>query len=304
MCGVTGLLITDPAAEDDLGRLLVSMVTALSERGPDSAGLAYYNRYDRGTGAPVGEDALRLSLGTDDVVVWGDLAAWVDGSFPDASVEIVGSGAVVTVADAASGDFNAALAEVWPTVHQFGTGHQLTVVKDVGPPTAICERNGMAAWRGHLGIAHTRMATESAVTARHAHPFVPGPDLCIVHNGSFSNHASVRRRLRADGVTFDSDNDSEVAARLLAQRIGLGDSLDEATRWIGKEMDGFFTLVIGTGTGMSVVRDAFACKPAVVAVTSAYVAVASEYRALAGLPDIDRADVFEPQPEEVYTWTL
>ncbi len=299
MCGVTGLLITDPAAEADLGRLLVSMVTSLGERGPDSAGLAYY-----GHGAAASGGTMRLSLGSDDDVDWGDLATWVRASSPGTRVEVLGSGAVVSVPDEASDVLVTGLAESWPAVHVFGTGRQLTVVKDVGPPEAICTRNGVASWSGHLGIAHTRMATESAVTARHAHPFVPGPDLCIVHNGSFSNHASVRRRLRAAGIAFDSDNDSEVAARLLARRIDLGDDLEEATRWVRKEMDGFFTLVMGTDTGMSVVRDAFACKPAVVAVTPSYVAVASEYRALAGLPDIDRADVFEPQPEEVYTWTL
>jgi glutamine phosphoribosylpyrophosphate amidotransferase len=105
------------------------------------------------------------------------------------------------------------------------------------------------------------------------------------------------------GITFDSDNDSEVAARFLARRLSLGDDLEEATRWVMKEMDGFFTLVITTAKEMSVVRDAFACKPAVVAETAAYVAVASEYRALAELPDIGSARVFEPQPEEVYTWS-
>jgi glutamate synthase domain-containing protein 1 len=180
----------------------------------------------------------------------------------------------------------------------------LTVVKDIGRPEDTCRRYGVASWAGHLAVAHTRMATESAVTARHAHPFVPEPDLCVVHNGSFSNHASVRRRLEAGGVRFDSDNDSEVAARLLANRLMAGDDLDEATRWVMKEMDGFFTLVVGSATGMSVVRDAFACKPAAIAVTDAYVAVASEYRALAGLPGVDRAQIFEPQPEVVYTWTL
>jgi glutamine phosphoribosylpyrophosphate amidotransferase len=131
---------------------------------------------------------------------------------------------------------------------------------------------------------------------------VPAADLCVVHNGSFSNHNTVRRSLVAEGVRFDSDNDSEVAARLIARRLEVGDDLEEATRWVMKEMDGFFTLVISTATGMSVVRDAFACKPAVVAETAQYVAVASEYRALAELPGIADADVFEPRPEEVYTW--
>ena len=147
------------------------------------------------------------------------------------------------------------------------------------------------------------MATESAVTVLHSHPFVPARDLCVVHNGSFSNYATVRRHLLDDGVRFDSDNDSEVAARYLASRLQFGDDLEEATRWVMKEMDGFFTLVITSADEMSVVRDAFACKPAVVAETPAYVAVASEYRALAELPGIADAVVFEPHPEEVYTWS-
>ena len=161
----------------------------------------------------------------------------------------------------------------------------------------------MAGWEGYLALAHTRMATESAVTVLHSHPFVPRRDLCVVHNGSFSNYATVRRQLRASGVRFDSDNDSEVAARYLAQRLAEGADLTEATRWVMKEMDGFFTLVISTDDEMSVVRDAFACKPAVVAETAGYIAVASEYRALAELPGIAGAEVFEPQPEEVYTWS-
>ena len=146
------------------------------------------------------------------------------------------------------------------------------------------------------------MATESAVTADHCHPFVPASDLCMVHNGSFSNHASVRRRLEAEGIGFETDNDSEVAARYLAVHLAAGDTLEDSVRWLMKDLDGFFTLVVATADELSVVRDAFACKPAVVAETDAYVAVASEYRALATLPGIDDALVFEPQPEEVHTW--
>ena len=184
-----------------------------------------------------------------------------------------------------------------------GTGRAVTIVKDTGRPEETCARYGIDGWGGYLAVAHTRMETESAVTVLHSHPFAPDPDLCVVHNGSFSNYASVRRRLVAEGVSFDSDNDSEVAARFLAGRLRAGDDLAEATRWVMKEMDGFFTMVITTATAMSVVRDAFACKPAVVAETDGYVAVASEYRALAELPGVEGAHVFEPQPEEVYTWT-
>ncbi|HEX3839212.1 MAG TPA: hypothetical protein VHU85_00325 [Acidimicrobiales bacterium] len=305
MCGVIGLLIRDPALEPELGRMLVPMVEAMAERGPDSSGIALYSRPDPDGRAGVdGAPTTRVSLGTDGTVDWADLAAWVGTRFPTAAVHLWGSGARVDLATSMVGELTESLEEAWPLVHVFGTGSMLTVVKDIGRPEDTCRRYGVESWSGHLAVAHTRMATESAVTARHAHPFVPGPDMCVVHNGSFSNHTSVRRRLQADGVQFDSDNDSEAAARLLAQRLAGGDDLDEATRWVMKEMDGFFTLVVGTATGMSVVRDAFACKPAAIAVTDAYVAVASEYRALAGIPGVEQAQVFEPQPEVVYTWTL
>jgi glutamate synthase domain-containing protein 1 len=303
MCGVIGLLIRDPALEPELGRMLVPMVEALAERGPDSSGIALYSRPDL-RDRPDADSITQVSLGTDGTVDWAGLASWVGARFPAAAVQVSGSGARVDLATSMVGELTEALGETWPVVHVFGAGQMLTVVKDVGRPEDTCRRYGVASWSGHLAVAHTRMATESAVTARHCHPFVPGPDMCVVHNGSFSNHASVRRRLEADGVQFDSDNDSEVAARLLAQRLAGGDALAQATRWVMKEMDGFFTLVVGTPTGMSVVRDAFACKPAAIAVTDAYVAVASEYRALAGLPGVEQAQIFEPQPEVVYTWTL
>ncbi len=147
------------------------------------------------------------------------------------------------------------------------------------------------------------MATESAVTVLHSHPFVPARDLCVVHNGSFSNYATVRRHLLDDGVRFDSDNDSEVAARYLASRLQFGDDLEEATRWVMKEMDGFFTLVITSADEMSVVRDAFACKPAVVAETTA---TWPWPRSTGPWPSCRASPtpiVFEPQPEEVYTWS-
>ena len=305
MCGISGLLIRDPDLEVELGRMLVPMISALADRGPDSSGIALYSRPVMGEGS-AGEETpsiLRVSLGSDEAVPWDDVTDWASSRFSESAIEVFRSGIRIDLVEARADALVSSVREAWPGVHVLGTGRMLTVVKDIGWPADSCRRHVVDSWTGHMAVAHTRMATESAVTALHSHPFVPGPDLSVVHNGSFSNHASVRRRLEAEGVRFDSDNDSEVAARLLARRLQAGDDLDEATRWVMKEMDGFFTLVVGTETGMSVVRDAFACKPAVVAETDAYVAVASEYRALAGLPDVGRARVFEPQPEEVYTWT-
>jgi glutamate synthase domain-containing protein 1 len=299
VCGVVGLLLRDPSLQPRLGELLVPMIEALDERGPDSSGIAVYA--DRpATEVP---PTLRLSLGADEAVDWLALGcSLLEVATSGAEMHRFGAGLVLDLPEASLVPVQERLAEEWPRVRVLGTGWNLRVLKDTGRPTDTCARYGIASWDGYLAVAHTRMATESAVTVLHSHPFVPARDLCVVHNGSFSNYATVRRQLLDDGVRFDSDNDSEVAARYLASRLQFGDDLEEATRWVMKEMDGFFTLVITSADEMSVVRDAFACKPAVVAETPAYVAVASEYRALAELPGIADAVVFEPRPEEVYTW--
>jgi methylamine---glutamate N-methyltransferase subunit A len=305
MCGVVGLLIRDRALETHLGSMLVTMIEALDERGPDSSGIAVYADDQRpepfATPLP---RRIKISLGSDTPVDWNQVGETLSRRFGgDVELRPFGSGMVLEASEAVEDELAMTIASSWPQLRVLGTGLNLRVLKDTGRPTETCARYGVASWEGYLGVAHTRMATESAVTVLHSHPFVPMRDLCVVHNGSFSNYATVRRFLMANGVRFDSDNDSEVAARYLARRLDLGDDLDEATRWVMKEMDGFFTLVITTAGEMSVVRDAFACKPAVVAETEGYVAVASEYRALAELPGIATATVFEPQPEEVYTWS-
>ncbi len=300
MCGVIGLLLRDRSLEPRLGSLLVPMLEALDERGPDSSGIALYADRRSASGPPT----LRVSLGADVPVDWVAVGcSLLDRCPTGAAVQRFGVGLVLDVPEASLEVVHAYLAEQWPDVRVLGSGWKLRVLKDTGRPTDTCARFSVRHWEGYLAIAHTRMATESAVTVLHSHPFVPDRDLCVVHNGSFSNYATMRRCLQDQGIEFDSDNDSEVGARFLATRLAAGDDLEEATRWVMKEMDGFFTLVITSAEGMSVVRDAFACKPAVVAETPGFVAVASEYRALAELPGIADAVVFEPQPEEVYTWT-
>jgi glutamate synthase domain-containing protein 1 len=303
MCGVIGLLIRDPALEPQLGSMLVTMIEALDERGPDSSGIAVYA--DRRLGEELhAVPRVKVSLGSDERVDWSAVAASLETRFGDAvGSSPFGAGLVVDITPEEERGLSTFINERFPDVRTLATGLNLRVLKDTGRPTETCARYGVAGWEGYLAVAHTRMATESAVTVLHSHPFVPTRDLCVVHNGSFSNYATVRRFLMAAGVQFDSDNDSEVAARYLARRLQEGDDLEEATRWVMKEMDGFFTLVISTADELSVVRDAFACKPAVVAETAGYIAVASEYRALAELPGIAAATVFEPRPEEVYTWS-
>ena len=156
--------------------------------------------------------------------------------------------------------------------------------------------------KGSHIIGHTRMATESAVTMAGSHPFSTGADLCLVHNGSLSNHALLRQNLRREGILFETENDSEVAAGYLTWRLRQGDTLAQALDGALKDLDGFFTFAVGTRNGFAVIRDPIACKPAVLAETDDYVAMASEYRAFATLPGIENAKVWEPELATLYVW--
>lgn len=294
MCGIVGLHLKDPVLTPRLGELLASMLDCMTTRGPDSAGLALYR-----DGA---DGRIRCSLRADGDTDWQRLGAKLAAELgTTADVEQVGDAAVLDVTGAEALVL-AALHRVAPEVILVGHGRTMEMFKDVGSPRAICQRYGIASRSGFQGIGHTRMATESAVTTEHSHPFAPAADVSLVHNGSFSNPATVRRRLERHGIRFVTDNDSEVCARYIAHRLAGGDGLPDALRMVQKELDGFFTLLVATGTEFAVMRDAFACKPAVIAETDSYVAMASEYHALAGLPGIGGASVFEPVPEEVYTW--
>jgi len=297
VCGIVGLHLKQPGLQSRLGELLVPMVAALTARGPDSAGIAVY-RDD------LPEGCLRYSLRAPGPGYrWVDLTEQLTGALGEEVSARITADDSVLVASGAPEPFLRALASCAPEVAVVGYGHALEIYKDVGDPAAICDRYDIGRIAGYQGVGHTRMATESAVTTEHSHPFAVGADLTLVHNGSFSNHATVRRRLVDSGVRFQTDNDSEVAARFIAWHLERGADLGQALQFVLKELDGFFTLLVATRTQFAIVRDPFACKPAVVAETDDYVAVGSEYVALAELPGIDGARVFEPMPEEVHLWT-
>jgi glutamate synthase domain-containing protein 1 len=183
-----------------------------------------------------------------------------------------------------------------------GIGEAIEIYKEVGLPKDVAERFDLSSMSGTHAIGHTRMATESAVTTMGAHPFSTGPDQCLVHNGSLSNHSNVRRELKKKGMKFETENDTEVAAAYVSSKMADGLSLGEALESSLNDLDGFFNFVVGTKNGFGVVRDPIACKPAVMAETDQYVAFGSEFQALANLPGIDQAKVWEPEPSTVYFW--
>ncbi|WP_405945685.1 glutamine amidotransferase [Streptomyces prunicolor] len=289
MCGIVGLHLREPSLEPRLGELLTAMLGQVVERGPDSAGVAVY-------GDP------RLSPpGRAVVSLLGVTPREAATALPDAVV-VTADATTVVHADSPVPELLATIATALPQATVIGSGEGFAVLKGTGNPVQLAKSFGLAGVTGHQGVGHTRMATESAVTPEGAHPFSVGPGQCLVHNGSFANHATIRRELRAQGVQFDSENDSEVGARFVAHHLAQGTDLEKALRLLCERFDGFYTLLVSTADSFAVVRDAIACKPALVAETDAWVAMASEYRALDVLPGIEHARIFEPEPEEVYVW--
>lgn len=295
MCGIVGLYLKKPELESRLGELFEPMLIAMTDRGPDSAGFAVYgDEYDAG---------VKLTLQSDDADYdWQALADHLDAAF--GSLDSWFQNANVAVLKLASEEKQVLswVAENAPDVRVMSAGQSIEILKGVGLPTEVAARYNLKNMRGSHAIGHTRMATESAVTLQGSHPFSTGLDLCLVHNGSLSNHNRLRDKLKRQGISFQTDNDSEVAAGYLTWRMAKGETLNQALKSALKDLDGFFTFTIGTRDGFAVVRDPISCKPAVIAETDDYVAMASEYRALAGLPGIKEAKVWEPEPAKIYVW--
>lgn len=292
MCGIVGLFLKDPALEPELGKHLAIMLETMTARGPDSAGFAVYGEGEKS------RTKITLRAPAD----FEDFAALEKALKPGASLTRRGTHIVVSVP---TGDLDASLQKIKHaasalTVSSIGTHMEL--YKEVGLPVDVAKKFDLAGMRGSHGIGHTRMATESAVTTAGAHPFSTGRDQCLVHNGSLSNHNQVRRRLIREGISFATENDTEVAAGYLSWRLAEGDSLGEALESSLKDLDGFYTFVVGTDDGFGVLRDPIACKHAVMAETDQYVAFGTEFRALSALPGIEKARIFEPNPSTVYFW--
>ncbi|MBS0238744.1 MAG: glutamine amidotransferase family protein [Proteobacteria bacterium] len=296
MCGIAGLFIKQRSLEPRLGELLTKMTSTLCGRGPDSAGFAIY-----GAG---GQRKTKLTIAGPSASY--DIGAAAERlkreAAPKATVSVRYSHAVITLNDEELPKVEAWLEANLPEVNIVSAGRRLEIFKEVGYPDDVAKNFGIAEMSGTHGITHTRMATESAVTTDGAHPFSTGTDQCLVHNGSLSNHASLRRMLQRDGIKIKTENDSEVAAGYLTRQMRDGQSLGEALKSGLNDLDGFFTFVVGTESGFGVIRDPIACKPAVMAETGDYVAFASEYKSLTGLPGIASAKVWEPKPATPYFW--
>jgi methylamine---glutamate N-methyltransferase subunit A len=296
MCGIAGLYTKTDTLRSQLGSRLAEMLLQLSFRGPDSAGVAFYR-----DPAPSGSCKVSLHSPAKDPG-WVAVAAELAAEFGDASLTGVRATHATFVIAAEAEDVQAWLRSAHPELTLMSAGATIEIYKEAGLPADFVRRFALSEIAGSHALGHTRMATESRVTTEHSHPFSTGLDLCLVHNGSLSNHNRLRRVLQREGIHFQTDNDSEVAAGYLTWRMREGATLEQALEGCMDDLDGFYTFAVGTADGFAVLRDPIACKPAVMAETDEWVAMASEYRAIAVLPGAEDAVTWEPEPGHVYSW--
>ena len=296
MCGIVGLFLKDRTLDQELGQLLSQMLITMSDRGPDSAGIAIY-------GEPSKEESkitVQSSNHSEDFDVLENI--YEQEAWGNVRLSRKDNHAVITTDTVHLKNILTYINDHMSNLRIMSIGDSVEIYKETGLPAEVIKRFSIDHMSGTHGIGHTRMATESAVTTLGAHPFSTGPDQCLVHNGSLSNHNNLRRDLIRDGINIETDNDSEIAAAYLTNRMAKGISLRNALEESLNDLDGFFTFVVGTKQGFGVLRDPIACKPAVMAETEKYVAFGSEYRALVDLPGIDTAHIWEPEPATVYFW--
>jgi glutamate synthase domain-containing protein 1 len=291
-----GLFSKSEEMEEQLGTHLSSMLAQMSERGPDSAGVAVYRNP-----VPTGWSKLTL-FSADADQDWEALNGELDDALGSGGPADVRASHAVFVIEADAITASGWLRERHPELRIMSAGERIEIYKEMGLPTDFVARFNLPDIAASHGLGHTRMATESRVTTEHSHPFSTGLDLCLVHNGSLSNHNRLRQELRREGIEFQTDNDTEVAAGYLTWRLGQGMSLEEALEHCLSDLDGFYTFAVGTVDGFAVLRDPIACKPAVMAETDDWVAMSSEFRAIAVLPGASDATVWEPEPAKVYSW--
>jgi glutamate synthase domain-containing protein 1 len=296
VCGIAGLYLKSPELQERLGELLSGMLEQLSDRGPDSAGVAFYREP-----APAGSSKVSLHSTAEDPG-WLALGSELERAFSSASAPSVRATHATFVVGAEAEVVEEWLLQNHPELTLMSAGRSIEIYKEAGLPRHFVRRFRLAEIAGSHALGHTRMATESRVTTAHSHPFSTGLDLCLVHNGSLSNHNRLRRTLAREGIRFRTDNDTEVAAGYLTWRLREGATLDEALEGCLEDLDGFYTFAVGTADGFAVLRDPIACKPAVMAETDEWVAMASEYRAIAALPGAQDANMWEPAPAHVYSW--
>ncbi len=309
MCGIAGII--HRGRSGDIGQEMTSMLQALRHRGPDSTGFALYGKPDPD------HQIMRFKVAEQEDLAKGfRIHDQIRERKSTVDARLAELGATLEHEDQATeyayryifkfdGDLKhlADYIEDIEEVEILSLGHALELVKDLGDAGRVSNQYGLGAFQGTHGIGHTRMATESDVDIRSAHPYwaYPFNDVAVVHNGQLTNYWGFRRELERRGHRFVSNCDSELIAVYVADRIDRGDDLEAAlTRSIG-ELDGVFTYLVATSDSLGMAKDVMAAKPMVLYESDDFIALASEEVAIRSVFPHE-IDTFDPYEGEVRVW--
>lgn len=311
MCGLAGLI--HRGKRSDVGGEMVKMLQALKHRGPDSTGFALY-----GTGKP-DEMVLRVKFAEQaEMTVGFDIHNQVqhrkelmEERLRERGVELVAIqnateyACRVTIKKSKQAKAIFDYLEDIEDVEVLSAGQNLELVKDLGDATTVGKQYGLAGFRGTHAIGHTRMATESAVDIRSAHPYwaYPFSDISVVHNGQLTNYWTMRRAMERLGHRFLSNCDSELIAVYVAERMARGDDLSAAMHRSVEELDGVFTYFVATADALGMAKDVMAAKPMVLYEGGDFIAMASEEVAIRSIFPHE-IDTYDPYDGEVMAWQI
>ena len=300
MCGIAGIMYKTRGTLGSTGQALIDMLDGCQHRGPDSTGFALY-------GAEA-EDRLRLRFFVG------------EGQEAEAAVERIRASlaehAATIVDDAVVGNNYRCTVEFTGDLQKFAyamehaakvvsIGSSLEIVKDVGGAHDVDDRYDVHDFRGTHGLGHVRLATESDVKPEASHPFwaTGFADVAIVHNGQITNYWKMRRRLERRGFEFTTDNDSELIAVYLADKLSQGISLKDALATSIDDLDGTFSFLVSTKDEIGYAKDRLAAKPMIMYETDDLIAVASEEVSLNRLFPGQALATKEPPPGTFNTWS-
>jgi glutamate synthase domain-containing protein 1 len=300
MCGIAGLLLKNTADQGGLGAALIDMLAGCQHRGPDSTGFALYGQPRQG------RLALRFLVGEGPEAERS--VSRIHEALAVHDARIVEDARVVEhyrVVVEVEGDLRAFAYAMEHAAKVFSIGESLEIIKDVGSAHDVDDRYGVHGFGGTHGLGHVRLATESDVKPESAHPFwaTGFSDVAIVHNGQITNYWKMRRRLERRAFEFRTDNDSELIAVYLADKLAQGISLEEALRTSIEDMDGTFSFLVSTKDEIGYAKDRLAAKPMIMYETDDLIAIASEEVSLNRLFPGRALDTREPPPGTYATWS-
>ncbi len=309
MCGIAGLIHRDGAGA--IGNEMTSMLQALKHRGPDSTGFAIY-----GTPEP-DEYILRFKVAEQEDLASGfkihdeikERRATVDERLKSLGVKVTEQEDATEYAFRYEIKFDGDMKKLADYVEDvegaeiLSIGTALELIKDLGDASVVSGDYDLDEFKGTHGIGHTRMATESDVDIRSAHPYwaYPYNDIAVVHNGQITNYWIMRREMERKGHRFMSSCDSELLAVYTAHNLAEGASLEDSLKSSIKDIDGVFTYLVATGDALGLAKDTMAAKPMVLYESDNLVALASEEVAIRSVIPHE-IDTWDPYDEEVRVW--